>query len=158
MLRSGGNFHMFREKTGLSCTGPSRTKQSFAKDADINVIVSRFLKTGLLPQVSMPPTHQAFADVFDFQSSMNLLVEANRAFMQLPADLRKRFGNDPANYVDFVSKEENVEEMRKLGLANPRKEPVPETVAKVRMVDKDGNDLVLRSDKLDKIKELLDNK
>lgn len=155
MLRSGGNYQSHREKTGLKCSGGSRTKQSFAKDADINVIVGRFMKTGVVPLVTMPPTHQSFENVFNFQDSMNLLVQAKNAFMQLPAELRSRFGNDPAAYVDFVSDEKNIDEMRKLGLANPRKDPEPEKIAKVRMVDGEGNDLVLRSDKIDAIKKIV---
>ena len=39
--------------------------------------------------------------------------------MTMPADVRARFNNDPALFVDFCSDEANLDEMRKLGLAVP---------------------------------------
>lgn len=157
MIRSAGNHMRTRPNVALVCVGKGRTLQSAANEADINVIVGRFMKSGVIPQVTAPPVSQDFADSFDFQSSMNLLVAAKNAFMQLPADIRTRFNNDPARYVEFVSDERNLDEMRKLGIANPVKEPPKEPVSKVRMVDKEGNDVILRSDGIDKVKELLKN-
>lgn len=121
--------------TGVDCKDPSLAVQSQAEDADINVIVKRFGITGQVPQGVRPPTFEDFGDsVFDFQTAQNALVEAQRSFMAMPADVRKRFDNDPQQFVAFCSDEANLPEMRKLGLAVPEKVIEPEKIQKVEIV------------------------
>lgn len=112
--------------TGLTCEDPSLAVQSEKDDADINVIVKRFGITGHLPQGMVPPSFQDFTEVFDFRSAIEAVREAEGKFMQLPADVRSRFRNDPQEFVAFCSELtpdgsalKNLEEMRKLGLAVP---------------------------------------
>lgn len=95
----------------------SLTQQSSKDEADINTIVKRFLKTGVLPQGAENPRYIEFNEVFDFQTAMNAVVAAERSFMAMPAEVRERFGNNPAKFVEFCSDKENLPEMRKLGLA-----------------------------------------
>lgn len=112
--------------TGLLCDDPSLTVQSDAEDADINTIVKRFGLTGLLPNNVRAPESADFTDVFDFQSAMNALRATQEAFMEMPADVRDRFGNDPAKFADFCTTVDssgelvNRDEMVKLGLAVPK--------------------------------------
>lgn len=100
----------------------SKTVQSSKEECDINVIVKRFGITGQLPQGVVPPSYAIFEDVFDYQTAMNSLVEAQNAFMQMPASVRSRFGNDPHEFVAFCSDPKNLDEMRKMGLAVPVKD------------------------------------
>jgi phage internal scaffolding protein len=102
---------------------PSLTQQSGKDDADINVIMRRFKVTGMMPQSVRRPVFADFEGIFDFQSAQNALVEANRSFSQMPAEVRERFNNDPARFVRFCSDDNNLDEMRKLGLAVPAPEP-----------------------------------
>lgn len=119
----------------LVCRDDSRTIQSGKEDADINNIVAKFAKTGVVPGSIVPPTYANFQDVFDFQSAMNATVFAQREFMKLDAKVRARFGNDPQQFVEFCSHKENLEEMRKLGLAVPKAEVPPEVIQKVEIVN-----------------------
>lgn len=119
----------------IVCTEPGKTVQSSKEEADINTIVRRFGLTGSLPTNVRVPLNVDFSEtVFDFQSAMNVLVEAENAFMQMPADVRARFGNDPARFVDFASDAKNYDEAVKLGLALPKPaaiiEPPVEVVIK----------------------------
>lgn len=98
---------------------PTLTQQHQKEDADINTIVRRFGITGELPVIPMPPLNEEFVDVFDFHEAQNLIARANQSFNMLPADVRNRFGNDPARFVDFCSDEGNISELRKMGLAVP---------------------------------------
>lgn len=109
---------------GLECKDVSLTVQSDAVDADINTIVRRFGITGQLP-VDLPfVTNVDLSEAPDtFQGAMDILMQAQESFMKLPADVRRRFDNDPALFMDFVSIPENIEEMRKMGLAVPKAEP-----------------------------------
>lgn len=113
------------EKYGLSEFGPSRTKQSFKDECDVNNILSRYEKTGLLPQLSELPQYGDFSETMDYQTSMNFIVKANEQFDKLPAKLRKRFQNDPAQFMEFVHDPENSDDLVKMGLAT---KPVPELI------------------------------
>ena len=102
--------------------GISMTDQTQAEDADINVILKRFKVTGVMPTSVRVPTFGDFTGVRNFHDAMSAIKSAQVSFMQMPADVRARFNNDPGMFVEFCSNSNNLAEMRKLGLA------VPETV------------------------------
>lgn len=110
-------------RTGLACSDPSKTQQNFKDEADINNIVERFLAAGEMPQQTPFPQQDEFMETFDFQTSMNVLVQAERSFMELPAKVRARFQNDPQQFMEFMHDPENIPEMEKLKLVTIRKEP-----------------------------------
>jgi len=113
------------DESGLSCGEPSRTQQQFKEECDINTIVRRFGVTGQVPTTLAPPLQGDFTSALDFRQSMDLIVAARESFMELPAHVRKRFNNDPADFVDFCSDKDNLQEARKLGIAMPEPVPVP---------------------------------
>ena len=110
-------------EAGLNCQDESRAKQEFKEETDINTIVERFGITGNLPDNLRVPTYGDFDSIHDFQSAMNVVTEAREAFMELPAHIRTRFANDPNMFLEFVHNDENIEEARKLGIANPGRRP-----------------------------------
>lgn len=120
-LRSAYNYSMddVSRETALVCEDETRTQQQFAAEVDINTIVKQFGITGEMPQNVRVPLSEEFIETMDYRSSLDKLMEADRAFMQFPAELRARFGNDPAKFVDFVSDPANIEETRKWNLAKP---------------------------------------
>lgn len=96
----------------------SRTKQCFKDEVNINNIVNKYIKYGKLPDmIQRDPQFGDFSDVPSYQESLNILQKANDQFMELPAIVRKKFGNDPLQMLDFVSDPANKEEMYDLGLA-----------------------------------------
>lgn len=100
-----------------------RTIQSAKDDSDINVIVRRFGMTGQIRTANVEPFYGDFSGVDDYQSAMNMLLAAKQSFAELPADVRSRFGNDPALLIDFLHDDANLEEARKLGLCRPQEAP-----------------------------------
>lgn len=96
------------------------TKQEFAEEVDINTILRRFNITGQLPENVRMPTYADFSEVYDFHSAANAIAQAKEAFEQMPADVRYRFGNDPAAFLAFCDNPANAEEAAKLGLTDPR--------------------------------------
>lgn len=104
-------------ESGLKCADKSLVLQSQAGEADINVILKRFALTGALPQGRSVPTYGDFSAVIDYRGALDLIRAADAAFMSVPADVRARFSNDPAAFVEFCSNEANIEEVRRLGLA-----------------------------------------
>lgn len=109
------------DAAGLSDFDESKTVQSSKDECDINVIVKRFGVTGVLNQSVRIPTFADFDGVFDYQTAMNAVRSAAESFMALPAEIRFSFKNDPQEFVAFCSDPDNLEQLRKWGLA-PQKE------------------------------------
>lgn len=107
-------------ETGLECQDDSLTIQADAEDADINTIVKRFGLTGQLPSNVRMPVSADVADAVSYHEAMNVISEAKQGFMQFPADVRARFGNDPANMITFLENPDNREEAERLGLVVPK--------------------------------------
>jgi phage internal scaffolding protein len=100
----------------LVFTSPSRTKQSFRDECDINNILKQFNVTGQLPVGSVQPQYGDFSGITDYQSALNAVMAAQDSFLQLPAKVRAKFDNDPALFVEFASDEAHKDEMKALGL------------------------------------------
>lgn len=106
-------------ETGRDCFNGSvqRTVQSQSDDVDINKIVARFVKTGVLPENYRVPSYEDFTEaVTDYHSAMNLVRSAQEAFERLPAPVRSRFDNDPGLFVDYMESNPDVSELEALGL------------------------------------------
>ena len=111
--------------------GETRTQQQFKKECDINVVVSRFMKTGQLP----PPKAQGFyadvSDVEDFQSAREAVRQAEADFMRYPAAIRAAFDNDPTVFVDAFNDPDNIDTLVEMGLlvrtqdGNQEADPLP---------------------------------
>ena len=120
-----------RARTALYCLDESRAIQSQAEDADINVLVRRFGVTGLMSQNYVQPNYIESDEVFDYQEARNLLIEASRNFMLIPAELRREFDNDPIRFVEFAQDEKNLPRLREMGLAKPVEAPPPPVEVRV---------------------------
>lgn len=114
------------DQTGLKCMDDSMTSQADAEDTDINVLVKRFGLTGEMPVLNRLPISADFVPTMDYHSALNQLQEADDIFMELPAEVRKRFDHDPGAFVNFCSDEKNREELVKMGLVveKPKNEPL----------------------------------
>lgn len=121
-LRSAFNYNrdLVSQATGLQCLDESKAQQSAAEETDINTIVNRFLRTGEMPRDLRAPTYGDFDEVFDFQTAMNAVRQANESFMSMPAQLRARFHNSPQEFLEFTNNAENYDEAVKLGIVVPR--------------------------------------
>jgi phage internal scaffolding protein len=112
-------------------TGDSMAKQSFKAECDVNNIMGKYRKTGLINFVQARSAEYMDCPEIDFQEAMNIVKQAEDMFMDMPSDLRKRFGNDPGQFLAFCQNEENLDEMVKLGLADagsaPQPDPSPDT-------------------------------
>lgn len=102
-------------------TKPSRTKQAFRKECDINEILKKYKTTGQLPDlIKANPSYGDFADVATYQDSLNMVIFAQEQFAALPAKVRDRFANDPARFLEFAEDPANASELVKMGLATER--------------------------------------
>lgn len=103
--------------------GKSLAAQEYKDESDINVILKRYASG----DNSVVRSSGVFADVSqlgDFQTQLEVVRRATEDFAALPAEIRSRFGNDPAALVSFLADSSHDEEAIKLGLkVRPVREP-----------------------------------
>lgn len=112
-------IYNYVQNDGVKFEKPSMTQQQFKDECDINNIMDRYLKTGVLSDPldrRGTPKYGDYADIGDYMDHMNKVVEANEMFEALPASIRKRFNNNPADLIEFVMDSNNRKEAEILGL------------------------------------------
>lgn len=113
---------------------PSLTLQSEYEGTTIDYYLKRYSATGLLgdPQRQAAARFDDVSEVSDFQTALNKVLEVQRAFGELSADERRKFGDDPQAWVAHL-----VEEQQKAGKPVEPVEPVdPQPVSKAESVQK----------------------
>lgn len=103
-------------------TGPGLTKQSHRDECDINVIMKRYEKSGVMPDFGGREGRYLDCTGIEFREAMDILAKGKSVFHELPAHVRARFENDPAKMLDFVHDEANREEALAMGLLKPASE------------------------------------
>lgn len=83
--------------------GKSKTRQSMADECDVNVIVKRHY--GDLPEPTFTEDIVDMPENFDYHTALNLVREADSAFLDLPSDIRAAHDNDPGKMLKFVDSE-----------------------------------------------------
>lgn len=107
----------YGKKVALSFEGVnSKTVQSDRKEADINYIVAKAKKTGVIPVTNRKAIYGDFCHIHDFHALQIKLAEAREDFDGLPANIRKRFENDPAVLSEWLADPANNKEAIELGL------------------------------------------
>ncbi|WNK13195.1 MAG: internal scaffolding protein [Microvirus sp.] len=100
----------------------SVTNQSDKDSTDINKIMERYEKTGLIPDaltgLGRKPHYGDFSNVGNFHELQDTLAKVNQAFAVLPAPMRSQFGNDPQNLIEFLANPENDAQAIAMGLKN----------------------------------------
>ncbi len=118
-----------RHRVSINTTGDKiRTKQSAKNECDINQILAKYLRTGVVAPENMAKRQAVFADVSetgDYHTARNQVIAAKDAFMTLPAKLRARFNNDPGKLLDFCADSNNLEEAIELGIITKIEEETP---------------------------------
>lgn len=104
----------------FSTTGISLTHQSMAPECDVNSIMRKYEKTGILEhRNTFEGKYGDFTDApMDYHAAANSVLAADEMFQSLPARVRRRFHNDPGAFVDFVGNPENASELVSMGLAS----------------------------------------
>lgn len=122
-------------RLSYSCDGPSRAKQSFKNECDINTIMKKFEKTGVIEHVKQHGAKYGdFLDApADYHEAANIVVRSNEMFLSLPAKVRKAFDNDPGTFLAAIDAAQNGDadvrdELIKLGLLKTPPKATPSGV------------------------------
>lgn len=104
----------------ISFPEPSLTVQADAEQSDINYIVRQFGLTHELPYGQAVPEYADYSDIpNDYHAARNFILDADNAFMLLPAEQRSHFDNDAGRFLDFVADPANRTQAEKLGFVPP---------------------------------------
>lgn len=102
----------------------SRTEQSHKDSCDINVLMAKYERSGVIPRgASGEPFYGDFTGIDDYQSALNAVMEAEESFMQLPAKIRAQFDNDPQKLLTFLADDKNRQAAIDLGLIDAPNAP-----------------------------------
>ena len=99
-------------------------EQSHKKAVDINTIVAKIQQGGMAPIARGTPLYGDFTGVENYHAVQNKLIRTNNQFQELPAEIKKRFNQDPGELIEFLADPANQEEAQELGLLKPVITPV----------------------------------
>lgn len=106
-----------RERVTVKFTKPSLAQQSFKDECDINNIMAKYERTGMIEHVNQfQGQYGDFIGFPDYHQAMNAVKEAESMFMTLPSSIRERFNNNPETFLAFAQDENNQDEMIRMGL------------------------------------------
>lgn len=103
--------------------GESLTQQQYKDDCDVNIIMERYMKTGMMPQSVAPMLEGDFSNLPSYAEAMQTVIDAQDMFMEIPAKIRLKFENDPQQLINYLADPSNDEEAIKLGLKLPKETP-----------------------------------
>ncbi len=88
-----------------------RTKQCFKNECDIQKIMARADKAGTISHLEkFEGVYADFSD-FDFHKQTNKLTKGREIFDELPAEVRKEFGQSPAAFFAYVNNPANKDDL-----------------------------------------------
>lgn len=102
--------------TPTICKEKSMARQSEFESSDINAIMKRFEKTGVLPMDTRPALFQDVSEIGSYRDALETMRLAEEGFMALSPAIRDKFGNDPVAFLDFTSRPENFAELQAMGI------------------------------------------
>ena len=107
--------------------GESLTEQSHRSTTNINAIVAK-ARRGIPVHSDREPYFGDFSSGMDYREAMEKIRDCKRDFLSYPPEIRKRFENDPAQFLDFVLNPDNAKELKEMGLTAENTPAIPEPV------------------------------
>lgn len=116
-IRENGTKRVYEDFSGYI----DKTDQSFKAECDVNNIINRYMKTGEINhRARTAGIYGDFSNITDLKESMELVKYANEQFMEIPAEIRKKFGNDPTQLTEWLQDPKNLDDAIKHGLLERR--------------------------------------
>lgn len=112
-----------RRKHAIYFTEPTRTQQHQKDAVDINNIMKRYVKTGIIDHVNKYQGQYGDIPALSYHEAMNQVIRADEMFLDLPSQVRKRFDNDPSQFLAYVQDPANADSLHDMGLTTSRVEP-----------------------------------
>jgi len=113
----------------ITFTEPTVTKQEMREETNINLIMAKFQRTGMVSHLNEHQAQYSFATGDDFLASMLIINKAQDMFDELPSSVRKRFANSPHDFLEFVQNPDNADDLVNMGLSTAPPLPSPSPAA-----------------------------
>lgn len=112
--------------------GESLTDQSQAADCDINNIMAQYTMTGDVRGVRESyGMYGDFSDIGDYAEALERVRVAEELFNALPGKVRREFGDNPQEMLNFVADVKNRGRAIELGLIDPPPKPADPMLVRV---------------------------
>ena len=108
---------MSTRKHAIKFTQPTLAQQHSKDEVDINKIMARYIKTGVIDHVAKYQPQYLDNTETDYHTSQNIIIKADGMFSELPSTVRRQFNNNPAEFLEFVNDPDNHEKLK--DLVNP---------------------------------------
>lgn len=91
-------------------------QQHLKSQCDINKVLERWLKTGFLDHEKKVNAQYADVSNLDYRYALDTTIRAEESFMSLPSRLRRDFDNDPAQFLEWMQSDVDIEKKQEFGL------------------------------------------
>lgn len=113
-----------RIRPGLVCEVETKTKQDEAAACDINNIMARYQRTGVIDHLTRyAPVYGELTKV-PYEAAFESVQLIDDAFLTLPAVVREKYGNNPQAWIDAVEGVTEPDALREL-LTGETPDPLP---------------------------------
>lgn len=100
------------------------TEQSHREELNINNILAKFQRTGVVDHVKEHGPQYADVPAIDYREAMEIVTSSNSMFNELPARARAYFDNDPAKFLESVQNPDtDLNKLHEIGLLRPDYSP-----------------------------------
>ena len=104
-------------KSCQSCMGTKKIVDESQKQlTDVSVLLEPAIKNGLLRHSTKFTEEYDDIPSITYQDALQTVATATQMFQELPNAWRKRFHNDPKEFLEFTANPENATEMQKMGM------------------------------------------
>jgi len=115
----------------------ARTEQCHREECDINKIIAKYDRTGVLNHVNDFEARYEDLTGLDYQTMLNTVANANSMFEGLPSEIRNQFDNEPQKFISFMDDENNNNAMYEMGL---KQRPISEQIGSESDPISNGNE------------------
>ena len=115
------NLQSERRRVSLDCGEESMTQQCFKDQCNVNNILAKYQKTGMVDHLNKHAAQYAdLSELGDYRENIEKVRNAEILFNDLPSAMRNRFANDPAAFLEYCSDPSNLDELIKTGVAKDK--------------------------------------
>lgn len=106
------------ERRGVDCSVEECFVQQHCKDeCDVNKILGKWKVTGQLTHASSKTPMYLDCSSINYKDALDSVLGVQDLFSSLPAEVRKKFKNDPALFCAFADDPENSQQLLDLGVS-----------------------------------------
>ena len=100
-------------KTNIDYTDiPTLTVQDQHDSTEINRILDRFQRTGLIEHVNKNQAQYGEFSQYSYHENLNMIHTIQESFDELPSQVRKQFENDPQKWIEYLGNPDAISDMK----------------------------------------------